>query len=309
MAVEGKQTDMTAKLTIAPILFHWTAEQKRDFYFSIADEAPVDTVYLGEIICSKRMPFFEQYYEEVAERLRKAGKKVVYSTLSEVFIPRDRKIVKSFCEMAEDEEIEVNDASALWHIAGKPHRIGSLFNVYNEDTLAFLVGKGATHICLPAELPGVSVKVMGDAAASLGVPLEVQVFGRAPLALSARCYHARAHGRIKDNCQFICEEDPDGMPLKTLEKQDFLTVNGIQTLSHSYMNLIGELDDLMDMGVNYFRLSPHTNDMVETARLFDKVLKKEMSPNEATPLIKKTGIDAPFSNGFFYRKPGYQWVA
>ena len=38
---------MRANLTIGPLLFHWPAERKRDFYFRIADEAPVDTVYLG----------------------------------------------------------------------------------------------------------------------------------------------------------------------------------------------------------------------------------------------------------------------
>jgi len=300
---------LTPKLTIGPILFHWPEEQKRDFYFRIADEAPVDTVYLGEVICSKRTPFFEKHYEEMAERLKKAGKKVVYSTLSEVMIARDRKIMKGFCEMEElGEEIEVNDASALWHISELPHRIGPFFNAYNEETLAFLTEKGATHFCLPPELPAESVKVMGEKAKFLNVGLEVQVFGRMPLALSARCYHARAHGRVKDNCQFICEEDPDGMVLKTLEKQDFLTVNGIQTLSHSYMNLIGELGALAEMGLTHFRLSPHTNDMVQTARLFDQVLKEKISSEEAEVLIKETGIGAPFSNGFFYRKPGYQWI-
>ena len=50
---------MTAELTLGPILFHWPADKKRDFYFQIADESPVDTVYIGEVICSKRSPFFE----------------------------------------------------------------------------------------------------------------------------------------------------------------------------------------------------------------------------------------------------------
>ncbi len=74
--------------------------------------------------------------------------------------------------------------------------------------------------------------------------VEVQVFGRAPLAVSARCYHARAHGRTKDNCQFVCEEDPDGMPLATRDGQAILRVNGIQTQSESYIELLAELPDL-----------------------------------------------------------------
>ncbi|MDG2404096.1 MAG: U32 family peptidase, partial [Paracoccaceae bacterium] len=41
------------KLTLGPIAYHWSAEARRDFYARIADEAPVDEVYLGEVICSK----------------------------------------------------------------------------------------------------------------------------------------------------------------------------------------------------------------------------------------------------------------
>ncbi len=36
-----------ASLTLGPVLFNWPAETWRDFYFRIADEAPVDIVYLG----------------------------------------------------------------------------------------------------------------------------------------------------------------------------------------------------------------------------------------------------------------------
>ena len=42
---------MAAELTIGPIAYHWPAGRKRDFYARIADEAPVGTVYLGEVIC------------------------------------------------------------------------------------------------------------------------------------------------------------------------------------------------------------------------------------------------------------------
>jgi hypothetical protein len=62
-----------ARLTLGSILFHWSAEEKCDFYARIADEAPVDTVYLGEVICSKRTPFFDQHLPRVIERLERGG--------------------------------------------------------------------------------------------------------------------------------------------------------------------------------------------------------------------------------------------
>ncbi len=297
---------MNAKLTLGPLLFHWSVDKKRDFYFRIADEAPVDTVYLGEVICSKRAPFFDDHYAAVTERLVRSGKNVVFSSLAEVMIPRERKMTSGLCEM-EDFAVEVNDASALYHRRGKPHRIGQYFNTYNEETLSYLAAGGATHIALPAELPRAALAVLAPVAALHDVALEVQVYGRVGLALSARCYHARAHGRAKDNCQFVCENDSDGMILKTLNGKDFLCVNGVQTLSYTCLNLVHDLTDMMDMGVRYFRLSPHDGDMAAVAQDFSAVLTGEMSPAEAQARIQRSGLQAPFADGFYHGQEGYSW--
>ena len=301
----------TPKLSMGPILFHWDETKKLDFYKRVADEMPVDTVYLGEVICSKRTPFFEKNYEAVAERLRAAGKRVVFSTLSEVMIPRDRKIIKDFCERGVEagEEIEVNDAAALLHISGKRHRIGTLMNCYNEETLKHLVKGGAYHVSLLPELPRDAIEVMTRVANDLGVSTEVQVFGRASLALSARCYHARAHGRRKGNCQFVCGNDCDGMDLSTMAGDPFLAINGIQTLSDAYVNLAQELEEMKEMGISYFRLSPHSNDMVATAKAFDALMKGEIDAETAVARVRESGVDKPFANGFYHKKAGLEWVA
>jgi collagenase-like PrtC family protease len=204
----------TGEITLGPVLFNWQPERWRDFYFRIADEAPVSTVYLGEAICSKRDPLYEPYYAEVAERLAGAGKTVVFSTLAQVVLKHDRALIERICAGGEF-LVEANDGSALPYLQGRPHHIGPFMNVYNERTAAFLAGKGARNFCLPPELPAAAVAALCDATRNLDVTIEVQVFGRMPLALSARCYHARAHGRTKDSCQYVCEDDPDGMVLKT----------------------------------------------------------------------------------------------
>lgn len=298
---------MRSELTMGPVLFHWPAEQMRDFWFRIADEAPVDTAYLGETVCSKRTPFFEPHFEAVAERLVRGGKTVVWSTLSEVMIKRDRNIVSGFCEM-DNAEVEANDASALFYLAGRPHRIGAAINVYNEATLTFLASKGATHICLPAELPASTIAAISEEAAIHGTGIEVQVFGRVSLALSARCYHARAHDRTKDNCQFVCENDHDGMDLETRSNMPFLAINGIQTLSHRFLNLGGEMAALAQMGVTAFRLSPHSQDMVEVARLYRALLDGTTAADEATETLDSLGVPQPMMNGFIHGEPGFMNV-
>lgn len=288
-----------AKLTLGPILFHWDADRKRDFYARIADEAPIDIVYLGEVVCSKRSPFFDPHYPEVIERLERAGKEVVLSTLAEVVLPRERTATTALCGQT-DYPVEINSTAGLAAVAGQPHHIGPLMNVYNERTMAYLAMRGATHFTLPPELPRAAATVLARAAAEIGVAIEVQVFGRASLALSARCYHARAHHRTKDECQFVCQEDPDGMTLRTLGGADMLAINGIQTLSHSYLNLIAELAEMGRLGIGHYRLTPHSVDMVAVATIFADHLAGRTDSAEAIGRIERLGIAAPFSNGFWH---------
>jgi collagenase-like PrtC family protease len=296
---------MNGKLTLGPILYHWEAARKRDFYARIADEAPIDTVYLGEMICSKRTPFFDDHIPEVIERLERGGKQVVLSSLCEVVIRRERNMMRDFCA-TEGHEIEINNTAGLYDIDGRAHRVGPMMNVYNERTLAWLAGKGATHVTLPNEVPGTVVVNMAAAGRALGVGVEVQVFGRASLAVSARCYHARAHNRTKDNCQFVCEEDPDGMPLTTVTGQPFLVVNGIQTLSQSYLCLTDEIDEMAAAGIGHFRLMPQVTDMVTVAEIFADRIAGRAGAGETTARLNALDLPVPLSNGFWHAREGYR---
>ena len=119
-----------SEITLGPVLFNWSPERWREFYFRIADEAPVTTVYLGEVVCSKRAVLFEPQREAVVERLTAAGKTVVFSSLSEVVLKLDRQQVESVCAL-QDALVEANDASALFYLRGRPHHVGPFMNVYN----------------------------------------------------------------------------------------------------------------------------------------------------------------------------------
>lgn len=294
-------------LNLGPVLFNWPAEYWRDFYFKIADETDIDTVYLGEIICSKRLPFFEKVMPSVIERLEKSKKRVILSSLSEVMIKRDRKIVEETCNI-DSYLIEANDSSALFHLREKPHHIGPFINVYNEKSLSYLAGLGACHFTLPPEMDKRAIQNIVNLNTNRKIEFEVLVYGRVSLALSARCYHARAHGKSKDNCQFVCEKDMDGMVLKTFNDKNFLTINGIQTLSYNYFNLIQEIDLLKEMGINSFRISPHTQDMLKIISIFKDRINNKESTQRSLDNLKKISPEIPFCNGFFYHKPGHEWI-
>ena len=296
------------KLTLGPIAYHWSSETRRDFYSRIADEAPVDEVYLGEVICSKRAPFHEADQPATIERLERAGKTVILSTLAEVMLKRERKATADLAAM-EVPEIEINNAAGLFARRMRPHRIGPFMNAYNEATIAWMAGQGATHVCLPTEMPAPAIAVAAQAAGDLGLGVEVQVFGRASLAVSARCYHARAHGRTKDNCQFVCENDPDGMPLRTTDDRPILRVNGIQTQSESYVDLLPETGRLIADGVTHLRLMPQAVDMVAVATAFRGVLTGTWASDEAEASLRDHCGNIQFSNGFYHGQAGYKRIA
>jgi collagenase-like PrtC family protease len=293
------------EITLGPVLFNWQPERWRDFYFRMADETPVSIVYVGEVVCAKRGPLFADHLDVVVDRLRAAGKTVILSTLAQVATDKERQLVQSVCAM-QDGLVEANDASALYHLQGRPHYVGPYVNVYNERSAGILTRNGARNVCLPAEMPATAIRSL-CAKAPESLTIEAQVFGRMPLALSARCYHARASGRTKDGCQFVCEDDPDGMNLRTLDERSFLSVNGIQTLSHAYLNLIRALPELQAMGVSRFRLSPHTCDMAAVASTFRAVLDRSITVDEAAASLDDLNLPAPFCDGFHYGKPGYRW--
>ncbi|MDR6820714.1 collagenase-like PrtC family protease [Neorhizobium sp. 2083] len=293
-------------LTMGPVYYLWDGPKWRDFHFRIADEAPVDRVVIGETVCSKRQHFIEPHIAEVIERLEAAGKTVVLSTLSLVTLERESRQIR---ELVADSEhlIEANDLSALGLLNGRPHSIGPLVNVYNAPTARLLAGRGANSICLPPELPFTSVeKIVAEAPA---IAFEVFAFGRMPLATSARCAHARSKGRIKDNCQFVCGEDPDGLPVKTLDRQSFLALNGVQTVSHTCQALLGELAGLTACGISAIRLSPQDCDMVAVAKLYRAVLDDALDADEAIMQLREIYPAAPLSNGFHHAREGAAWVA
>ncbi|MGB3815617.1 MAG: U32 family peptidase [Shinella sp.] len=293
-------------ISLGPVYYLWDGPKWRDFYFRIADEAPVEHVTLGETVCSKRQHFSEPHVAEVIERLEAAGKRVTLSTLAMVTLERESRHVRDL--IADSiHPVEANDLSALGLLKGRSHSIGPLVNVYNAATARMLAARGADNICLPPELPAGSIRQM--LAAMPDFSFELFAFGRMPLAISARCAHARSKGLTKDNCQFICGEEPDGLPLRTLDKQSFLVLNGVQTMSNSCAVLIDDLGPLVEAGLSRVRLSPQDCDMVQVANLYRAVLDGRLAGEEALGELAEVYSGVRFSNGFLHQAEGAAWVS
>lgn len=300
----------SATLTLGPLLYNWPSDRRRAFYAGIAADSAFGTVVLGETVCSKREPLVADAMAEAAEGLEAAGKTVVHATLALAVTPAETAALEGVAAAAQDGAlVEANDAGALALLSGRPHHIGPMVNVYNEGTLRVLAARGATRVTLPWELPRHSVLALAAEARRLGMDCAMEVFGRAPLAISARCYHARAHGLSKDGCRYVCGEDAEGMAVETLDGDDFLTVNGTQTQAHAVTVLAREVPELVEAGVNVLRLSPLDMDMAAVAGVYADLLGGWLDGSTAEARLLDMLDGRPVANGFLHGGEGAAWVA
>ena len=286
---------MTLSLTLGPLLFNWPVPTLLEFYRQIAGETGIDRVYLGEVVCGKRAPLVEAALVEAAEILERGGKEVVWSAPALPSTPRERRSAREL--IASGGAIELNDMSGLHHLVpGAGFVAGPFLNIYNEVAAAELVRLGCRRLCANIELPlGAIAEIHG---ACPDLELELFASGRLPLALSGRCYHARLHGLHKDACQFVCDQDPDGLAVETLEGDAFLALNGVLTMSHGVQVIDMPLEDLSSAGVTALRLSPHTIDMIAVAAIFRRFARGEISARELKATINAAGAPGPLVSGY-----------
>lgn len=289
------------ELTLGPLLFNWPAARVADFYARVADEAPVETVYVGEVVCGKRQPLLEDAMGTAVERLEAAGKRVVWSSLALPANGRERAVTAALADDP-DRLMEANDMSAVWSRAPRPFVAGPLLNVYSGAAAAELVGRGCVRLCANVELPLAGVAAI--ARDCPGLEIELFAFGRLPLAISGRCAQARAEGLHKDACRYVCDRHPDGMAVRTLDGEPFLAVNGVQTLSHGCHVVDVGVDALAAAGVSALRLSPHTLDMVEAARAFRAYADGDIGPDALTARIAALDPPGALVSGYLHGAPG-----
>ena len=293
------------KLALGPVLYYWDRDTMFGFYDEMAG-APVDIIYLGETVCSRRHLLRLQDYLEIAQRLAAAGKEVVIATQTLIESEND---VKTLHRIAENGSfrVETNDMGAVRLLANKaPFVAGSTLNIYNPQTLDLLARLGATRWVMPVEMSREALIALGGGRET-SPETEVFAYGKLPLAFSARCFTARHHNLQKDDCRFRCLDYEDGLDLKTREGQPFLTLNGIQTQSALVYNLIGELDKLGDAGVDVVRVSPQAHHTGEILRLFRECIEQRLTPAQALSQVEGL-MPAASCNGYWYGRPGLDFV-
>jgi collagenase-like PrtC family protease len=290
------------KLALGPVLYYWPRLTMFEFYQQVA-ESPVDIVYLGEVVCSRRHELRLPDWFDIAALLRDAGKEVVLSTQALIESGAELTTMRKLCE-SRDFLVEANDFGAVRNLEGAGFVAGPHLNIYSEPTLAVLGRQGARRWVAPLEMDRSAIaSLLGTQPA--GMQSEVFAWGRMPLAFSARCMTARNRNLPKDDCQFSCIDYPDGLVMDTREQKAFLVLNGIQTQSARCCNLVLALPDMASLGIDVLRISPQARDTLEVVAAFDRVRRGEWQPAHAArvlePLAPGGGCD-----GFWSGRPGME---
>ena len=298
------------QITLGPIPIFWSKNQVIDFYQDMA-QLPIDRIYMGETVCSKRREMRTQDWIDLATMLKQQGKEVVLSTLTLLEAESELKTLTRLCQQNEF-LVEANDLGAVQLLSkqDKPFVSGPAVNIYNGHSLRKLQSLGMQRWVMPVELAASSLANTLHQAAELSPEAlpetEVFAYGKLPLAYAARCFTARHRNLAKDDCGFCCIDYPQGIELSSQDGSELFIMNGIQTMSAKTYDLIDELPKMRDLGVTAVRISPTQVDMSGVIQGYHQAINEETAP---TTHIHLTDITpGSHCNGYWYGKPGMDQV-
>jgi collagenase-like PrtC family protease len=291
---------MNMKFSLGPSLFFWPKNDV-EAYYQQALSSKADIIYLGETVCSKRRELRAKDWINLAKELASnSDKQIVLSTMALLESPAEIQTMRRLCGNGEL-LIEANDLSAvqMMHELNLPFVAGPAINCYNIATLKVLLRQGMSRWVMPVEVSGDWLKTLLQQAQDENIreQFECEVFswGYMPLAYSARCFTARSEDRPKDDCKYCCIKYPEGRKMNSREGERVFILNGIQTMSGYQYNLVNEVPEMANMGVDIARISADNEKAFTMLDCFDSQL---VSP-EKYPL---DGVEE--CNGYWHKIAG-----
>jgi len=296
------------EITLGPVLFDWSKEDFHKFYDSVCD-MPVDRVYVGEVVCVKKKGMGLKDIDAVAEKLDKAGKKVVLSTLG--VMSSEKEIALARALVGRQYTVEANDMGVFNMVESderfkdKDITAGPLIINYNKETINIMEDMGVTRVVFPVELSKESI--VHGMEGSKSMTYEIFAHGKAPLAFSWKCYTLKSYGLLRGQCENQCALDPDGMEIKTMEGVPTFTINGTSILSAFTYNLVEYVEDIKEAGINAIRISPHYEHTAKIVDVYRKRIDGKLTGEEGMALLKDTSPQG-FCNGYYLGSAGKDYI-
>lgn len=285
------------KLSLGPIQFFWPKAKVEQFYQEMSRQ-PLDIIYVGETVCSKRRELGLDAWLGLARELQQSSKaQIVVSGLTLIEANSEVSSLRRLCDNGEF-MVEANDMAAVQFLAERklPFAGGPALNIYSGITLAEFIDSGMQRWSPPVECSATHISAALHQLDELAVArpeVELFAYGHMPLAYSARCFTARAENRPKDDCQLCCINYNEGIPMLSQEGQPVFTINGIQTMSAEPNNLLADFASLAANGINIARLSPRFAGMADIIQAWDKVRNGQQPP-----------LAVAGCNGYWHGRPG-----
>ncbi len=223
-------------------------------------DLPVQRIYLGETVCSQRDRLGLRGLLELQEQCLQAGQQLILSSLNLIASARDLALTQQLMR-APNVIIEANDmaAVALAHEHQHPFIAGSGLNIYNLASLQWLLSLGMIGYQPPLEITQQALATLLQQCQHIGnrhqFELEMLGWGYPPLAVSARCSSARVHGRNRQRCRKVCQQQGAELA-QSLTGQAMMRLNGTQIHGAEPWDLLAHLDELTKLGVDWLRIVP-----------------------------------------------------
>ena len=280
------------RLTLGPLQYFWPRERVLAFYREAATW-PLDVIYVGETVCSKRRELATRDWISLAHELADGGREVVLSSLALLEAESELASLRRLVENGRC-RVEANDMAAVQLLRERGLRFvgGPSLNVYNHETLRLLCEDGLQRLVLGVEQGRALLEEFRASGCALP-EIEIAVWGRLPLSYSARCFTARALDLAKDDCGFRCIDYPDGLPLASRDGRPFLTINGISVQTFGRCDLGPEIGELRAAGITHARIYPQAEGTVEIVGR----LRTAIDTGAAPPRLGE-------ENGYWYGEAG-----
>lgn len=157
------------KLSLGPVLFYWDKEQLGRFYAEMS-ALPLDVIYLGETVCSKRRALSLDQWLGLGRELQGCSRaQIVLSSLTLIEAASELSSLRHLCDNGEL-LVEANDMGAVQFLAERklPFVGGPALNLYNGHALAQLQACGMIRWVPPVECSATLIRAVLDQVRELG---------------------------------------------------------------------------------------------------------------------------------------------